>query len=347
MNRKRIVNNVIEQFDDKYILEALETIEKDSIKRFVKLAGTMAAGLVVAVILAFSCVSVAVARGSITAYELLKELYPEFAAKMFPVFVSCEDEGIRMEVETIHVEEDTAQVYISLQDITGNRIDETIDLFDSYRMESTARQIGGCSLVDYSADDKKAAFLITLQTMDGEDWEDSAMRFSVSKILYGKGEYDRKLLEMDIAQIPAVTELQYDVKVRGRSGPELEKLDENIGYLLTNPAQAFSPVEGVEVTAFGFVDEMLHFQACYDNILETDNHGYIYLKDAAGEVILPYAQAAFWGEDKSESYEEYFFDIPSTEDLSKYTVWGHFVTCGNVVEGNWEVSFRIEDIVEE
>ncbi len=343
MNSRLLAGSMIEQFEDKYILEALNTEEKSNISMIVKRLGTIAASLAVVVALAFSGTTVAVARGSITAYNLLKEVFPEFAAEMFPVFVSCEDEEIRMEVEAVLVEEDMAKVYISMQDLTGNRIDGTIDLFDSYRIESTVGQIGTCELVGFSADDKKATFLITLQNMDGETWKDSVMKFSMLKFLYGKGVYEKQLTAIAIKEIPVVKELQYDVNIRGRGGFGLENLDINIGYLLQNPAQIFSPVEGVTVTAYGFVDEKLRVQVCYDDILETDNHGHIYLKDENGETILPYANVAFWGEDKSKSYEEYFFDISSAEDLSKYTIWGHFVTCGNMEEGDWRVSFPIEE----
>lgn len=103
-------------------------------------------------------------------------------------WASCEDNGIRMEVEGISIQDNCAYVYISMQDLEGMRMDESIDLFDSYSIHTNADQIGGCTLVDFDEENQKATFLIIVQHMDGTSIEGSVMTFSVSQILTGKNE---------------------------------------------------------------------------------------------------------------------------------------------------------------
>ena len=96
------------------------------------------------------------------------------------------------------------------------------------------------------------------------------------------------------------------------------------------------------VTAWGFVDGKLHVQAHYEDILDYDNHGYIYLMDSDGAEISCSASVSFWDEAGTGSYEEYIFDLGSEEDLNGYALWGDFVTCRTRTEGNWEVTFPIK-----
>ena len=63
-----------------------------------------------------------------------------------------------MEVIAANIEGADAIILISLQDIMGDRLDETTDLFDSYSIHTPYAQSGGCSLVDYD-DETKTAFL--------------------------------------------------------------------------------------------------------------------------------------------------------------------------------------------
>lgn len=57
------------------------------------------------------------------------------------------------------VQGDRADIYISMQDLTGDRIDETMDLFDSYQINRPFDSSGACRLAGYDAQQKAAAFL--------------------------------------------------------------------------------------------------------------------------------------------------------------------------------------------
>jgi RNA polymerase sigma factor (sigma-70 family) len=89
-------------------------------------------------------------------------------------------------------------------------------------------------------------------------------------------------------------------------------------------------------------DEISYVQVYYEDILH-DNHGYVYLLDEDENMVLPNCNIAFWDEERRGSYEEYILDI-SADELSEYAIYGHFFTCQNLVKGDWEVKFTIEQM---
>ena len=338
---------ILDGIDDNYLKEAMkyEISHKERRRRVITVLGRMAACIVVIVGLSCSSLLIAVAAGNMTAYDVLYAIYPDIAIKLMPVYASCEDNGIRMEVEGISIQDNCAYVYISMQDLEGMRMDESIDLFDSYSIHTNADQIGGCTLVDFDEENQKATFLIIVQHMDGTSIEGSVMTFSVSQILTGKNEIQAELTQISLDAISEVTETQTEegLEIRGGSYTDGYVPTGMAGeYLYVDESKLFVPTPGVTVTNYGFVNDKLHVQVYYEDILQFDNHGYVYLFDADGNDVLPECSTAFWDENKQGSYEEYIFDI-STDTLEKYKIYGHFFTCQNLVEGDWEVRFTIKN----
>lgn len=334
------VETAISNIDDKFVREAYEYVESrnNTAYRVMKKISAIAACFAAFVVLSFSTVTIATAAGNIAAYDILYSIYPELAKNLTPVNVSCVDNGIKMEVESVYINGDTAEIYISMKDLEGDRIDETIDLFDSYSIHSSGDSIGNCTRVGYDEDEKEATFLIKVQQMNGKKIDDKKIIFSVSEFLSGKEEFEEMLPKISLENIAPVYILQENVEIRGWSGEY-----ETGGYLTRNESQSFSPVAGVTITGYGFVDNRLHIQVHYEDILNTDNHGYVYLKDDEGNEIQSELSVAFWDEEHTGSYEEYVFDVGLESDLSAYSVWGWFKTCKNLTEGDWEVSFTVDE----
>ncbi len=333
------VETVISNIDDKYICEAYDYVKtrRNPAYRVMRRLGAVAACFAAFVVLSFSTVSIATAAGNIPAYDILYSVYPELAKKLTPVNVSCVDNGIKMEVKSVYIHDDTAEIYISMKDLEGDRIDETIDLFDSYSIHSSGDSIGNCTRVGYDAENKEATFLIKVQQMNGKKINDRKVKFGVSEFLSGKEEFEEMLPKISLKNIAPVYVLQENVEIRGWSGEY-----ETGGYLTRNESISFSPVAGVTITSYGFVDDRLHIQVHYEDILNTDNHGCVYLKDQDGNEIQSEFSVAFWDEEHTGSYEEYIFDVDPEADLRGYSVWGWFKTCQNLTEGDWEVSFTLE-----
>lgn len=338
---------ILDGIEDKYLNEAMNYAKSHKVKtrRWIATIGKMAACLAIIIGLSISSLFIAVAAGNMAAYDVLYAIYPDIAVKLMPVNVSCEDGGIRMEVEGVSIQNNCAYVYISMQDLDGKYIDGSIDLFDSYSIHTNADQIGGCTLVDFDEGNRKATFLVTVQNMDGTPVEGSAMTFSVSKFLTGKSEVQEELKQICLDSLSEVTETQMEesLTIRGGSytdGYGSEGMTQK--YLCVDESKLFVPAPGVMVTNYGFINDKLHVQVYYEDILQFDNHGFVYLSDADGKEVLPESSTAFWDEERRGSYEEYIFDI-SAAKVKEYAIYGHFFTCQNLVKGDWKVGFTIEN----
>lgn len=337
---------IMEGIEDKYLTEAINYSKayRERKKRVIKAIGKIAACIGVMIGLSFSSLVVAVSAGNMTAYDVLYALYPEIAVELMPVNACCQDNGIQMEVEGVSIQNNCAYIYISMQDLEEERIDETIDLFDSYSIHTNADQIGGCSLVDFNEESGKATFLITVQHMDGKPIEGRILTFTVSKFLTGKSEMQEELTQICLDSIVEVAETQAEdiLNIRGGSYRE-DNITEGKSpeYLCVDDSKSFVPVQGVTITNYGFIHDKLHIQVHYDNIIKYDNHGYVYLLDEDGNRILSEWNVGFWDEERIGIYEEYIFDV-SEDTLERYEIYGHFFTCQNLVEGDWEIKLAIE-----
>ena len=120
----------------------------------------------------------------------------------------------------------------------------------------------------------------------------------------------------------------------------LASLQDN--YVKPDEANAIILKKGVAVTGYGIVEGKLHIQVRFSDILNTDNHGYVYLKNEDGKVVNCQSSVAFWDQSHVNSYEEFVFEV-SAEELVNYEIWGEFWTCNNApIEGEWQVTFPVE-----
>ena len=301
------------------------------------------AALVAAVILCMLLtVPVLAFAGVDRAYEVLYSISPAIAQTLKPVQMSCEDNGIRMEVISANVQGDRADIYISMQDLTGDRIDGTTDLFDSYHINRPFDSSATCQLVSYDTEQKVATFLINITQWDKKDISGDKITFSVREFLSGKQTFEGLLSQLDLTLATQPPNTQTNVDIRGWSQPDGARIDvESIPVLTGQNDLLFSPIPGVQVTAIGYIDGKFHIQTHYDSILETDNHGYVYLQNTDGEMLHSSASISFWDEAHSGSYDEEIFDIPA-EELSRYQVYGKFWAGAKLTKGSWQVTFPLE-----
>ena len=294
------------------------------------------------------CLSLSVpalaAAGNESAYEMLYSVAPELAQKLKPVQVSSVDNGIEMRVVAAQIEGETAQILVSIRDTVASRLDETKDLFDSYSIHTPYDQTGACKLVKFDSDTGTAIFLLTIKQMNHALIPGDKITFSVSRLLSGKQHSEERLAQIDTANLAGVTDFVTNPDIRGYGGMAGETADEKEPQLMTPKVENAVQLEnGVLLSGYGIVDGKLHVQVRYADILNTDNHGDIYLKSSSGEIVNCETSIPFWDDSGVDSYEEYIFPV-AAEELSKYEVWGEFWTCnGEPIEGNWQVTFPITE----
>lgn len=337
--KREIISGAVGSINSRYIQEAANYFDQPrekrrrshavlSVRRLIALAAVIA--------LCFAAAVPALAANNASAYELLYAISPGLAQKLKPVQLSCESDGIRMEVISSDIEGDMAYVYVSLQDLTGDRLDETTDLFDSYSINRPFDSSAGCENVSFDAETKTATFLITITQFGGEEITGGKITFTVDRILSQKQKFEGTLSEADLSQAELAPLTQTAVDVRGYGGMSAPFEQ----FLSPAPAALCTPVDGVAVTAVGYIGGKLHVQIHYDDILRTDDHGFVYLLDSGGDAISCDASVSFWDVEHTGSYQEYVFDL-SPDEVSGCALAGEFWTCGTLTEGNWQVTFSL------
>lgn len=275
-------------------------------------------------------------------YALLYSISPAAAQFFKPVNRSDEDNGIRLTVYSVYLHSDTVEIYVSLQDLTGDRLDETTDLFDSYRINRGFDCSATCSLAGYDAPTRTARFLISITNFDGQNIEGDKLTFSLNRLLTGKTETEGAVTGLDLAAVQAEPATQR-VEWRGGSGIAAEAggSGAETRTALVPTGTLAAPAPGVAITAMGYVDGLLHIQVLYENILETDNHGQLWLENGT-EKLECLGSLSFFAENGSDSYEDYYFDVTPAQ-LADCTLYGSFVTADTLIEGNWEITFPLTE----
>ena len=285
---------------------------------------------------------IAVAADIEPAYQMLYHISPAIAQKLKPVRLSCEDQGIRMEVESAYVDENEVNIVVSMKDLVGTRVDETMDLYDSYHINRPFDSTGTCSRLGYDEETGKAAFLITISQWGERDIGGEKITFSVGEFLSNKQEFSGEIF-INLSEVSETPDVEH-YPMSGAGGREVD-FDE-IGkepFLTPNHSFGEFVVDGIEFTGCGYYNGKLHLQIAVVNRLENDNHGRFYFVGESGEEIYCEYSRSFRQEEGGAQidYTQYTFDIPR-EELDQYRLFGYFVTSEGTTKGSWQVTFPLE-----
>lgn len=309
------------------------------------------AAAIVAAVLAISLAAPAALAASPTTYQWMYGLSPQMAQFFVPVNESCEDNGIRMEILSAHVDGNTVELYISLRDLTGDRVDETIDLFDSYAINTPFDSSGTCSLAEYDRETGTAVFLVSLTENSSRDLSGKKVTFAANRLL------SHKAYQSDV-RIGAIPDpfshetmlLSFDAPPHSDytlfSVSEYPVANRSVTVLTpSGSGLALSEQYACSITGIGWIDGQLHIQIATDQRLNRDAQVWLRLRATNGDIAEPVKKYSFAQDASGEGridYEEYIFDIPQDE-ISDYTLYGDFSIAGLRTEGNWRVTFRLPE----
>ncbi len=305
-------------------------------------AGRMSRRLRPALILAAICLcgtlSLPVMAAVEPLYQAMYQISPGAAQFFKPVSLTDEDNGIRMEVLSASIHGEVAEIYVTLRDLTQNRVDATTDLFDSYSINTPFDCTATCRQVQFDRDTGTATFFIQITQTGNQKITGDKITFTLREFLSGKQRYSGPIDQIaldDLSQSAAVSE---PVDIRGFSGTVPEQYLKSFMPLLRN-TPGIGVLDGISVTAVGIVENQLRIQVFYEDILRTDNHGFVSLRDAAGRQISCTGSVSFWDEQRCGSYEESFFEIPAQLDGCR--VEGEFWSSSTLTQGAWQVTFPL------
>lgn len=343
MKRNQQLLQAIGNISDELISDAAP--QKTTIRRYSTMKKIFA--LAAAIFLAFTLsISALAAADYEPAYKLLYSLSPAIAQRLKPVKLFSEDKGIRLEVLSAHVAKNVAEIYLSVQDLEGDRIDQTTDLFDSYGINAPFESMGSCENVGFDPQSKTATFLVTITGQDEQEIAGDKITFSLRQLLGKKHTFDAALPALDLTHISTNPDTMKPAQVFGGGGEGFDssRLFSDDFRVLTPSGMLYSPLKGVDITGMGYVSGQLRIQIQYENVLETDNHGYIYFKNSSGDTIHSAASYSFSTDAQGkERYEEHLFDL-TQEDLASLKLHGWFVTSDSLITGSWSVTFPLESV---
>ena len=193
---------------------------------------------------------------------VLEQISPELARMLTPVELSCTDNGIRMQVDAVAQSKEEILAYLTIQDLEGDRVDETTDLYnyviDGYRA-FTHR------IVSYDPEQKKA--LLELRAHHGDITAPKKTVVQVTSFLSKEQVYENIPVAIpDIIQEKTTEPKTMQVTSMGGGGDLLEKIATNEGLwkirvLKPGEKQALrDDIDFVSITGIGYVDDRLHIQ---------------------------------------------------------------------------------------
>ena len=266
-----------------------------------------------------------------------------------PVNQVSEADGIRMEVLASMRSEDTAVVYLTLRDTTGQgRIQENTQLLN-YHLEGAS--FAHAEQVDYDPETGSAMFRLT-----GEDVTSDKVTVRVEAFSSGIEYYPPTptgWTVAELAELQPTPALSYPTLDHGwgmLNGPGDQKLEQQVeSSSLPVLKQQFSyPVEGLDwltVQAVGVVDNALHIQLRQDEDLGRFCSVNLSLANADGEesgqavldVALDEPEAGF-----SSGTREYVLPLPQDADPADWELYASGVNCTVASNAGWQVTFELE-----
>ncbi|MDU9691974.1 DUF4179 domain-containing protein [Priestia aryabhattai] len=283
--------------------------------------------------------------------HLLSLVSPDIALFLQPIETTSEDKGIKMKVIGAMNDDEMAVIYVTMQDLTGNRIDKTLDLYD-YTL--TEGHMFNSQIVDYDKDTNTAT--LRVQANGGTNLNHKKINFQISSFLSYKHNHDGIHVDTHLADLKnkevATVSINSD-STSGGGGEMFDKLEkgEKIEILKPNETTLSLPkIKFMHVSNIGIVDGQLHVQTKWSDD-DIDSHGDFYLVDSFGKQINA-SSSVHYGVDKSgktvygNKYVEYIFDV-NNEDLSKLKLMGHLVSNGNFTKGDWSTTFKLHSVENE
>lgn len=274
---------------------------------------------------------------------------PEIAVMLQPIDKSSENNGIKMEVIAAMNDEEMAVIYATIQDLTGDRVDETLDLYD---YSFTGGRMFTSEMVDF--DEKTNTATLRIQGNGGEKLNNKKINLSIDSFLSHKETFESEL-EVDLFslldELPETVPLDMD-NISGGGGLLFFELEKNDFMQVLKPNgidKSLSDIGLMNLSNIGIIDNRLHIQVKWDEG-NVDDHGYFTFKDPIGNEI--YASTVYFSINEAgqqvygHDYTEYIFDLAEI-NLDEQILFEHLIRNGNHIQGKWRSTFKLAAVQEE
>ena len=271
------------------------------------------------------------------------------AQSLEPVQLSSTSQGITMTVQSAVVEDGVFTAYITMEDEQDSgRLTSGVNFYDSYRIDTPYRASEVSSFyqpLGYDGESGTYGFLVRIQAKDEDgrtlDFSGDKFTFSVRQLLLGQVKSKPALtLDWDAVPDDPPTVRKYIFGRNLAEGRDLPLAEDGTALILQPGALNVPVVDGVTITAAGFLDGLFHLQLYFDNA-GPDDHGWLALIGPDGE-RLEDCGAMYTREEGGGKCLDTLYDI-TREELSGCTLAGEFTTGGYLLDGDWKVTFALEN----
>lgn len=284
--------------------------------------------------------------------KLLSIVSPQISGNLQPIETFAESNGIKMEVIAAINDDEMAVVYLTMQDLISERIDENIDL---YNYNITGASGFTHEIVDYDATTKTATIRMT--ATGGQNLNGKKVNLNINSFLTGSEKFDKFNTNINLADVlPAVKTIQLNMsRIPGGGGDSFNDLRAKGEIDILKPDEmniALPKVGFAYISNIGFIGDKLHVQVKWTkkeiekpNI---DDHGSFSLITNDNKTIYPtnvnFGVDEYGSTKYGNGYSEYIFNV-SPQMVSGYSLVGeHFETNSNYIEGDWQASFTVEAV---
>ena len=260
-----------------------------------------------------------------------------------PVEMVVIDEGIKMEVVAVGFYDNMAMAYITLQDMEGDRIDESTnigrDLFVYNGDDFCPSQI---DFVDFDESTGTITYLVTALAVDNVDF--GSVTFSNEKIYYGARSREDCRMGVDLKALTKPETI--DVPIPQASDIILILKPSKHSHLAPDNPTSW-------ITGVGVIDQKLHVQT-WRNTSEEGAYTAYYLSDGTDKRIYPEATFMFNFDEQGNvsdeimaaqymAYEELIFPVlPNLSDLQLLS----YYYLEDVLYGQWSITVENHQVFE-
>lgn len=306
--------------------------------------------IAVAAAVIIGCMTPALASNVPGVYQALYAISPAVAQALMPVNEVCEAQGIRMEIVSAAIAGNTAGVYLTLTDTNGTLFGERAPAFsESWTLNSPSTDLGYMhTLISYEAQTHTATFYLELTNLDGQPFPSGKYTFSLPTLLIGRDSQIDVPIPIDLSAIalnpPTEQHTCYSVAASGDGTPEAQEAINSGTYeFLQMQNVLWQSDDGVfSLVAAGYRDGRLHLLCSTLDRKRYDNHASLMLSAPDSAPIEPDFVATYFSPGGADcAFEEWVFPI-GYDQLPQCSLTGWLRTSGGKINGNWQVTFRLE-----
>lgn len=306
------------------------------------------------------CLIVASSMGVLAAAPASRNLFSLLGEQVFsllqPIERSCVQEGIETTVVAAMNDRDTVDIYVSVRDLEGARINERTDLADVTLSGLTLPP--SVQMVQF--DEKSATATFRIEGLCGDDLNGRKVTLSIGAILLNGADLYAQDTGVDVAQI-----------ARAFPSPALQTLTGSRTYSTVGSGEdaplflgdsALVPAEGADaalagmlpwgkLAAAGVLDGALHLLVCPDDIGRYARSPEVSLlgaqtPDAAAQTLhtVSFGKCTTIAEQQYYEYTEYVLSLPEDADPASLSIAYSGVIYESAVHGKWTATFQLESV---